>query len=149
MRRQRGLTLIELLVVLAVIAMMVMLAAPRFGAMAPGLELRESAEALRADIRRARNAAVRENRETVVLIDAEAGLWTGGRGLDGTLPEGTAVSLLTARQEQETDSAGGIRFYPDGTSTGGTLTLSRGTRALVLSFDWFDGHVAIDETDAR
>lgn len=145
-RRQRGLTLVELLVVLAVIAMVAVLAAPRFGAMAPGFALRESAEALRGDLRRTRNTALRENRETVLLIDTATGTWSAGT-LAGAVPEGTAVELVAARQEQEDAVRAGIRFHPDGTSTGGTVTLAGEARTLVLSVDWFDGHVRIGEPD--
>lgn len=149
-RRQRGLTLIELLVVLAVIAMVAMLAAPRFGTMAPGFALRESVEALRSDLRHARNTALRENRETVVLIDTDAGTWSDGGGTrTGALPAGTAVELVAARREQADEASAGIRFHPDGTSTGGTLTLAREALTLVLSVDWFDGHVEIGAPDER
>ena len=146
-RRQRGLTLIELLVVLAVIAIVAMLAAPRFGSMAPGFALRESAEELRADLRRTRSTALRENRETVLIIDAETGAWTDGGTHAGTLPPGTAVELVAARQEHTADGQAGIRFYPDGTSTGATLTLAQEARTLILSVDWFDGHVEIGEPE--
>ena len=53
-----------------------------------------------------------------------------------------------ARQDQAGARAGGVRFYPDGTSTGAEITLSRGDRALLLSIDWFDGHVQIAEPEA-
>ncbi|HUF57701.1 MAG TPA: GspH/FimT family protein [Thermohalobaculum sp.] len=145
-RRQRGLTLVELLVVLAVIAMVAVLAAPRFGSLAPGFALRESAEALRGDLRLTRNTAVRENRETVLVIDTDTGTWSAGARA-GALPDGTAVELVAARQEQADAARAGIRFHPDGTSTGGTVTLAGEARTLVVSVDWFDGHVEILEPD--
>lgn len=147
--RQRGFTLVELIVVLGIIAMIMLLAVPRLGNLAPGVELRAAAEELRGDLRRVRNTALRESRETVLVIDLEAGTWRDATGVvRGALPEGTELALTVARQEQEGDTAGGVRFYPDGTSTGARVTLSRGGRALLLSIDWFDGHVAIGAPDA-
>ena len=152
-RRQRGFTLVELIVVLGIVAMITLLALPRLGALAPGAELRAAAEELGADIRRVRNTALTESRETVLLIDLETGRWheEGGKGggrVTGALPEGMELAMTIARQERTGEDRGGIRFYPDGTSTGAKLTLSRDERALLLSVDWFDGHVRIAAPDA-
>lgn len=147
--RQRGLTLVELLVVLGIIAMITLLAVPRIGGMLPGMELRAAAEELRSDIRRVRNTALRESRETRLVLDLETGTWRDGDGaVGGALPEGMEFAITVARQEQTGEASGGVRFYPDGTSTGAKVTLSRGERALLLSIDWFDGHVRIAEPEA-
>lgn len=147
--RQRGFTLVELIVVLGIIAMIMLLAVPRLGNLAPGAELRAAAEELRGDLRGVRNTALRESRETVLVIDLETGTWRDATGaVCGALPKGMELALTVARQEQEGDTVGGVRFYPDGTSTGAKVTLSRDGRALVLSIDWFDGHVAIGAPDA-
>lgn len=147
--RQSGLTLVELLVVLGIIAMITLLAVPQLGGMVPGMELRSAAEELRADLRRVRNTALRESRETRLVFDLDTGTWHDGDGaLRGALPEGMELAITVARQEQTGEASGGVRFYPDGTSTGAKVTLSRGERALLLSIDWFDGHVQIAEPEA-
>lgn len=147
--RQRGFTLVELIVVLGIVAMIMLLALPRLGDLAPGQELRAAAEELRADIRRVRNTALAESRETVLMIDLESGTWQSDDGrVSGRLPEGAELAITVARQEQAGENAGGIRFYPDGTATGAQLTISSGERALLLSVDWFDGHVLIGEPEA-
>ena len=147
--RQRGFTLVELIVVLGIVAMIMLLALPRLGDLAPGQELRATAEELRADLRRVRNAALVESRETVLLIDVDSGTWRSAVGnIRGALPEDMALAITVARQEQTGEGVGGIRFHPDGTSTGAKLTLSRGERALLISIDWFDGHVAIGAPEA-
>jgi general secretion pathway protein H len=145
---RRGFTLIEVIVVLGIVAMIAVLAVPQFSALTPGLELRATAEELRADIRRVRNAALRENRETVLLVDLDSRTWRDGAGRwRGEAPEDIDLALVIARQEQFSDGEGGVRFYPDGSSTGGTVTLGRGARALRVTVDWFDGRVRIDEAD--
>lgn len=130
--------------------MLALLVAPRFGALTPGLQLRAGAEELRSDFRRVRSIALGENRESTLTIDSAARTWSGAGGkVGGRLPETVGLTLVVARQEQRGETAGGVRFYPDGTSTGGTVTLVQADRRLVLSIDWFDGHVSIDDDAAR
>ena len=39
--------------------------------------------------------------------------------------------------------AGGIRFFPDGTSTGGGIEIVRKNRRFLITVDWLTGRVAI------
>ncbi len=144
--RQRGFTLVELIVVLGIVAMIVLLALPRLGGMAPGVALRATAEEMRTDIRRARNSALRESRETVILFDRAAGSWADGEGrILGQLPDGAELEAVVARSERRDETTGGVRFHPDGTATGATLTLSDGAHRVRVSVDWFDGQVTTGE----
>jgi general secretion pathway protein H len=54
-----------------------------------------------------------------------------------------AISLVTARSELDTDRVGKIRFFPDGTSTGGRITLARGERKYGVDINWLTGQVVI------
>jgi general secretion pathway protein H len=146
----RGFTLIELLVVLTVIALIATLAAPMIQRAVPGVEIRTAAEGLRGELRLARSIAIRDNRETWLSIDVETGAYgrdSGGR--DRTVPPTIGLTLLTARREQIDETRGRIRFFPDGTSTGGAVRLRRDAIAYEVAVDWFDGRVSIDETEAQ
>jgi general secretion pathway protein H len=55
------------------------------------------------------------------------------------------LSLTTATSEQLDDVRGRIRFFPDGTSTGGRVTISRDDRKFDITVDWLTGLVAISE----
>ncbi len=146
----RGFTLIELLVVLTVIALMATLATPMIQRAVPGVEIKTAAEGLRSELRLARSAAIRDNRETWLSIDVETGVYRRGRaGRAYTVPPAIRLTLLTARREQIDETRGRIRFFPDGTSTGGAVRLLRDARAYEVAVDWFDGRVSIDETEAR
>ncbi len=146
----RGFTLIELLVVLTVIALIATLATPMIQRAVPGVEIKTAAEGLRTELRLARSAAIRDNRETWLLIDVDAGTYQRDRaGRVRTVPPAIRLTLLTARREQIDETQGRIRFFPDGTSTGGAVRLRREARAYEVAIDWFDGRVSIDETEAR
>jgi len=49
------------------------------------------------------------------------------------------------RQESPNDDTGGIRFFPDGSSTGGRISVARGQRTLVVEVDWLLGRVSVNE----
>ncbi len=146
----RGFTLIELLVVLTVIALIATLATPMIQRAVPGVEIKTAAEGLRTELRLARSAAIRDNRETWLLIDVDAGTYQRDRAARAhAVPSAIRLTLLTARREQIDETQGRIRFFPDGTSTGGAVRLRRDARAFEVAVDWFDGRVSIDEAQAQ
>jgi len=146
----RGFTLIELLVVLTVIALIVTLATPMIQRAVPGVEIKTAAEGLRSELRLARSIAIRDNRETWLSIDVDAGLYRrGDAGRVRTVAPAIRLTLLTARREQIDETQGRIRFFPDGTSTGGAVRLRRDAYAYEVAVDWFDGRVSIDEAQEQ
>jgi general secretion pathway protein H len=146
----RGFTLIELLVVLTVIALVATLATPMLQRSIPGVELQTAAEGVSAELRLARSAAIRENRESWLSVDVESGAYLRDRAArTHTVPPTVRLELLTARREQIHETQGRIRFFPDGTSTGGAVRLLGDSRGYVVAVDWFDGRVSIDETEAK
>ncbi|MFQ5565596.1 MAG: GspH/FimT family pseudopilin [Paracoccaceae bacterium] len=146
----RGFTLIELLVVLTVIALLATLATPMIQRSVPGLELKTAAEGLRSELRIARSVAIRDNRETWLMIDVDVGTYRrDGAAPARAVPPAIRLTLLTARREQIDETQGRIRFFPDGTSTGGVVRLRRDARAYEVAVDWFDGRVSIDGSQAQ
>ena len=145
-RTQGGFTLIELLVVLLIMGALITLAPAAFHKIAPGLEMKAAAREVAGVMRQARGQAIRDNREAVVLIDTERNVYRLGQDArDHTLNPALQVLLVTAASEQLDDTRGGIRFFPDGTSTGGRVTLSRNDRKFDITVDWLTGLVAISE----
>ena len=65
------------------------------------------------------------------------------------LPESMALKLYTAQSELLDSATGGIRFFPDGSSTGGAITVSGPKLAYRVNVDWLTGTVAIVEQDAQ
>ena len=129
---------------------MASLATPMIQRSMPGLELKTAAEELRAELRLARSAAIRDNRETWLLVDVGAGEYRqDGAGRRRAVPPQVRLALVTASREHLDDLRGRIRFYPDGTSTGGAVRLIRDALAYEVSVDWFDGRVSIDESAAE
>jgi general secretion pathway protein H len=145
--RPAGFTLIELLVVLAILAAGLALVLPAIGRAIPALVLRTEARAVADLLRAGRSAAIAGNREAVVRIDLDARRAVLAGGDDGAvaLDRRFALRLVTAEEELAGQGAGAIRFFPDGTSTGGLVRLGDGARVYEVRVDWLTGRVSLAE----
>ncbi len=61
----------------------------------------------------------------------------------GSFPDDVEIVLTTARSELFSSGAGSIRFFPDGTSTGGGVEITRDGRKFLVTVDWLTGRVKI------
>lgn len=141
---QAGFTLIELLVVTVIMVMAYSLAAPLVTSGVTSTELKASARQLAAGLRKARSEAISQRRETVLAVDLDARRFqiTGDQRLY-RLPNDVEVKLFTAQSELIDASAGSIRFFPDGGSTGGRITLTARNRKYEVDVNWLTGQVVI------
>jgi general secretion pathway protein H len=140
-----GFTLMELLVVLGILGLVLTLAVPSLGRSLPGLQLQTDARTVAAALREARMLAIGGNRETRLVVDVEQRTLQLGDGDAVRLNPQLGISLLTAASEAPAAETGGISFFPDGTSTGGRVTLSLGERQRHVVVDWLTGKVSVIE----
>jgi general secretion pathway protein H len=120
--------------VLAIAASVAALAAPRFAAMQELLAVRGAAAELASALRSARAAAMARHRETAVVFDAKARSY----GIPGARTQ--RLDPIVGLQPD-----GAIRFFADGSSSGGRVTLAVRRRALVVEVSWLTGRVAIHD----
>jgi general secretion pathway protein H len=147
---QRGFTLLELLVVLVIAVLLVALVPPLLSGLSGGTELRGAARQLAAGLRFARNEAVTHQREAVLTLDLVRHRFAvTGDPREIALPDSLSFHLYTAQSELFDQATGNIRFFPDGSSTGGAITVSGPKLAYRVNVDWLTGAVAIVEQDAR
>ena len=144
---RQGFTLIELLVVMAIIGIVLTIAVPTFRQALPGAELESSSREIAALLREARSIAIRTNEASGVVFDVEESSFALAGGARQRLEGGLTLALTTAASEQISDSAGGIRFFPDGTSSGGRITLSGAAKVRFVVVDWLTGTVQIVKQD--
>lgn len=139
----RGFTLIELLVVLLIVGLVMTLAPIGFQRVLPSLQVKTAARELAATLREVRGQAIYQNRESFLAVDIEGSSYNLGEERRKSLDPRIELSLLTAVSELDENGGGRIRFFPDGTSTGGRVTLTRGDTRYHVLIDWLTGRVRI------
>ena len=144
---QRGFTLVELLVVLVIAALALSLVGTSISRNISGAEMRTAARKVAASLRYTRTQAILSKSEQVFLVDTEKRTFKAADRETEELPEGMNVELNTARSELTSESAGGIRFYPDGGSTGGNVRLEANGRVYQVSVTWLTGEASLERLD--
>ncbi len=143
-RHAKGFTLIELIVVLAIAGLIMAVTPPLLSKAMPGLQLKSTARHIAAGLRFARGRAVAQRTEAVLTLDLEArAVSISGREGSLSIPDDLSIELVSAVSELEDENLGRIRFFPDGTSTGGRITLGYRGNGYDLDVDWLTGRVSI------
>ena len=141
---RRGFTLLEILIVLALMAIVAGFVLPMFGGPVSTSELRSSARQLAAGLRLAQSEAVSQRRETFLVLDVAGKRFkVDNDPHEHRLPSKIELKLFTAQNDLVSESVGSIRFFPDGGSNGGRITVASGERKFAVDIDWLTGRVAI------
>ena len=94
------------------------------------------------DLGRAEAIVTRE--EQFLEVDIEQRAYTPPGGKTVQLPDAVDITLTTASMDILSDSRGRIRFYPDGSSTGGEIKLLAGDRLWRISVGWLTGEITLE-----
>lgn len=139
-----GFTFLELLLVLGILALAAVLALPLANRPAGDATLIATARRLANDMRVARAAAIRDNSERTLTIDlAQRRFWVDGVTAVSSVPSGIAVDLITLQKEQLSAQQGRLRFFVDGSATGGNVILRAGRSVMNVELDWMTGHASL------
>jgi general secretion pathway protein H len=138
-----GFSLIELVVVLAVMGFILALVVGYRAPWSSGLNLEATAAELASGLRLARSQAIADNRPVAFALDLASRHYRVGGDPPRSLPPKLAIGLLTVNGEQHSATFGDIRFNPDGSSTGGRITLADGGRRIAVGVDWLTGRVTV------
>jgi general secretion pathway protein H len=142
-----GFTLIELLVVLAISSLALVLIIGYRPPWSRGLGLQATAADLAAGLRLARSEAILSNRQVLFDLDTVGHRYRVGSAAPKQLPADLSIELLTISGEARKAGEGDIRFNPDGSSTGGRISLVDGRCKVAVGVDWLTGRVSV--ADAR
>ena len=146
--RARGFTLLEML---AVILLIGIAAAAVSISVTQGLasaRINAASSELAGALRATRAQAIVRGQEENFDVDTRADTYRNVKQQDVRLPKGLRLSITSAKDDQPNDHTGRIRFFPDGSSTGGRITLQSGKRQWHVNVSWLTGEVRVVDTVA-
>ncbi len=146
--RAQGFTLLEML---AVILLIGIAAAAVSISVTQGLasaRVRAASSELAGALRATRAQAIVRGQEQHFDVDTRANTYRNVKQQDVRLPKGLRLSITSAKDDQPNDHTGRIRFFPDGSSTGGRITLQSGKREWHVNVSWLTGEVRVVDTVA-
>jgi len=142
---EAGFTLVELLAVLAILAVAAAMFSFRSQAGFGTAKFRALMTGTASALRETRSRAITTASDQLFVIDAEGRTLTDkASGLQIDLPRDVTLSADVAESETDGKGRAGIRFYKDGSSTGGTLRFIWNSQTYAIDVNWLTGNVAIN-----
>ncbi|MEO9078089.1 MAG: GspH/FimT family pseudopilin [Rhodanobacter sp.] len=147
--RANGFTLLEML---AVILLVGIAAAAVSISVTQGLasaRVRAASSELAGALLATRAQAIVHAKTQNFDVDTRANSYRNVKQQEVRLPKGLRMSITSAREDQPNQHTGRIRFFPDGSSTGGRITLQSGKRQWHVNVSWLTGQVRVVDTVAK
>lgn len=144
-KAQRGFTLLELTVVLFVVVLGFSVIGLNLSSGSDSTEIKAAARDIVSALRYARGQALMFRQETTLALDLNDNSYTvSGKDKLYQIPEGIEVTVVTAQTELSGNGSANIRFFADGSSTGGRITLERGQAAWKIDINWLTGQIELE-----
>ncbi|NOG58876.1 MAG: type II secretion system protein GspH [Proteobacteria bacterium] len=143
-RSQPGFILFEILVVFVIFGLVLTIAPPLLPNVIASSKAKTATRDLAANLKKMRSLAISRQQETTLSLDIENKTFTVDKKLKKiTLPDSTSLSIITAQSEQISENEGRIRFFADGSSTGGQIKLTHQKKEYLIDVNWLTGNIKI------
>lgn len=136
-----GFTLIEMLVVLTIVALALAIVVPAVSK-SMIVSVNDVARDVQISLRQARAKAVSGQQSTRFWVDTQKHNYLNHKDKIKSYPDDISMLLKVASSEVSGGQAG-VRFFPDGSSTGGRITVSQADATVYVDIDWLTGRVSV------
>lgn len=137
-----GFSLLELMVALAIAALVVGVASPGAMRLYDSMQYRSAVGDITAALSTARYSAITRGQPVDVTLIPDLHEYHVAGQRNKPLPKAVRLTAITAAELNVDEQSAVIRFYPDGSSSGGNLSLERANGAgVMLNVDWLLGRV--------
>ncbi len=143
-QKVQGFTLLELTVVLLVVVLGFSAIGINLSSGNDATKIKAAARDVVSALRYARGQALMARQETTLTLDLSDNSYTvSGRDKVYQIPESITLTVVTAQDELTGSGMAAIRFFADGSSTGGRITLERNSTAWKIDINWLTGQIEL------
>ena len=144
----QGFTLIEMIVVLIIAVLAMSVVGPKFTAGFAGAQLKAAVNDVASALRYTRGQAISTGQEAVFTLDVDQRSYTiSTRKKVYQLADDLDLTVNTAQSEINGEGQGSIRFFSDGSSSGGRIEIVSGNRKRYVDINWLTGQILIQVAD--
>jgi general secretion pathway protein H len=141
--RAHGFTLLEMLAVILLIGIAAAAVSVSVSQGLASARVNAASVEMAAALRATRAQAIVRGKEQVFDVDIRKNVYRGADQREVRLPAGMKLGITSAKEDQPNATTGRIRFFPDGSSTGGHITLQREQRKWQVNVSWLTGAVSV------
>lgn len=106
-------------------------------------KIRAASKDLVAALRYTRSQAMIKHQEQRLMIDVQSKSYQAPGKKQIKFPEGMELKVFAAESEVPSETQAGFRFFSDGSSTGGKVTLFYGERFWRVNVAWLTGEIRL------
>lgn len=139
---QAGFSLLELVVAFAVAALLIAVVAPGAYQFYESTRYRSAVGDLQAALATARYRAITRGQPVDLEIQPDSHRFRVDGRKYQSVTDKVTLSVIAAAELSPDGNTAVIRFYPDGSSSGGNLAIERTNGGVVLDVDWLMGRVS-------
>ena len=143
---QAGVTLIELILVLVIVVLGLSIIGPAVFSGRSSTDIKTATRDMGSALRYVRGQAIAQQKKSALTVDLNSNEYLiddGDRRF--SIAEQIAITLVTAQTEITGEGTGNIVFFPDGSSTGGRITLEAEGYKRVIDINWLTGNVEVND----
>lgn len=144
MRSNAGFTLLELMIVLGIMVLGFSAVAVNMSAGNDSMTLKAAARDLASGLRYTRSQAMISHTQATLDFDLTQNSYTlTGQTKVHSIATDIDVTVSTAKEDLS-DGVAKLRFFPDGSSIGGRITLEKNKLSQEININWLTGQVSIN-----
>jgi general secretion pathway protein H len=141
----KGFSLIEILVVMVFIAVIAGFVSSSMTKSLKNTKIRAVSKNLVSAMRYTRGQAIVKHEQKTISFNVKEKTYKAPRKKIVTIPEEVEINVFTADSEVADESTGSIRFFSDGSSTGGWVKLTYGEKIWKINVNWLTGEISTVE----
>ena len=141
-KNQSGFTLLEILIVMVMIVVIMSFFTSNMMKSLDKAKIRAASKDLVSAMRYTRGQAVVKHEQKTIVFNVKEKTYKAPRKKTVKIPEAMEMYVYTAESDIANDSVGSIRFFSDGSSTGGWVKLVYGDKIWKINVNWLTGEIS-------